>query len=119
MCVSFNGNSYTTIVSSNNPTNASDEADIITFYELFSLIWHIPKQNVLIITANMNAQIGKDENNKFLLHNLLNRNWEYLADFLLKNRLACLNTKFPKREWGTMALHQKKGGKTIDLHLPS
>ena len=31
----------------------------------------------------MNAQIGKDENNKFCLHNFPNRNDEYLADFSL------------------------------------
>ena len=61
---SFNGNSCTTI-----PTNASEEADIVTFYALSSLVWHIPKHNVLIISANMNVQIGKDENNKFCLHN--------------------------------------------------
>ena len=44
----------------------------------------------------MNALIGKDGNNKFCLHNLPKRNGEYLADFSLKNRLAYLNTKFPK-----------------------
>ena len=46
----------------------------------------------------MNAQIGKDENNKFCLHNMLNRNGEYLADFSLKNKLTYLNTKFQKSE---------------------
>ena len=33
----------------------------------------------------MNAQIGKDGNNNFYLHNLPNRNDEYLADFMLKH----------------------------------
>ena len=52
--------------------------------------------NVLIISGDMNAQIGKDERNKFCLHNLSNRNGEYLTDFSLENRLSCLNTKFRK-----------------------
>ena len=46
----------------------------------------------------MNVQIGKDKNNKFYLHNLPNRNGEYLTDFSLKNSLSCLNTKFQKRK---------------------
>ena len=73
-------------------TNTSDETDITTLYD-----WHIPK-HVLIIGGDMNAQIGKDENDKFCLHNLSNRNCEYLTDFSLKNSLSCLNTKFQKCE---------------------
>ena len=44
----------------------------------------------------MNAQIGKDKNNQFSLHNLSNRNGEYLGEFSLENRLPCLNTNFRK-----------------------
>ena len=46
----------------------------------------------------MNAQIGKNVNHKFSLHNLLNTNGEHLKDFTLENRLICLNTKFQKKE---------------------
>ena len=47
-------------------TNASDETDIITFYdELLSLIRYIPKHNLSIIGGVMNAHQGKDGNNKF------------------------------------------------------
>ena len=46
----------------------------------------------------MNAQIGKDENNKYCLHNLSNRNGEHLTKFSLENRIICLNTKFQKRK---------------------
>ena len=36
-------------------TNTSDETDIIAFYsELSSLVRHIPKHNVLMISGNMN-----------------------------------------------------------------
>ena len=45
-----------------------------------------------------NAQIGKGGNYKFCLHNLLNRNREYLADCYLENRITCEKTKFQKRE---------------------
>ena len=36
----------------------------------------------------MNAHIGKTSN----------RNGEHLTDFMLENRLTCLNTKFQKRK---------------------
>ena len=44
----------------------------------------------------MNAQIGKNVNHKFSLHNSSNRHEEHLTDFTLENRLTCLNTKFQK-----------------------
>ena len=82
ICASFNGKPCTTIVSCNSPTNVSDETDmIITRYnELSSLVRHIPKYNVLIIGADTNSQIGKDENDKFSLWDWPNRNGEYLRD---------------------------------------
>ena len=46
----------------------------------------------------MNAQIGKNVNNKFILHNSSNRNGEHLTDFTRENKLTYLNTKFPKRK---------------------
>ena len=46
----------------------------------------------------MNAQIGKNVNNKFSLHNSSNRNRKDLMDFTLENRLTCLNSKFQKKK---------------------
>ena len=61
-----NGNPWTTIISCYSPTNASDEMDVITFYnELSSLVQHIPKHNIVIISGDKKAQIGKDKINKF------------------------------------------------------
>ena len=98
MVATLNGNPSSTIISCYSPTNASNETDLITFYnELSFLVCNIAKHNVLISGGDMNAQIGKDENNKFCLHNLLNRNGVHLTEFFLKNRLICLNTKFQKR----------------------
>ena len=68
-----------------SPINACNEMDI-------------HKHNILIISEDMNVQIGKDGNNKFCLYNLPNWNSKYLADFSHKNRLACQNTKFQKRD---------------------
>ena len=60
-----------------SPTNASDEIDFITFYnELSSVVRIIPKHNVQIVSEDMNTQIGKDEKNKFCLHNSSNIYWK-------------------------------------------
>ena len=99
MVASFNGNPSETIISCYNPTNVSEETDLIAFYnELPSFVRSIPKHNILVIGGDKNAQIGKNRNYKFSLHNSLNRNGEHLTDFPLENRLTRLNTKFPKRK---------------------
>ena len=99
MVATFNGNPSATIISCYNPTNVSEETDFVTFYnELFSLVPSIPKHNILVIGGDMNAQIGKNVNHKFSLHNSSNRNGEHLTDFTPENRLTCLNAKFQKRE---------------------
>ena len=54
--------------------------------------------DVLIIIGERNAQIGKDENDQFCLHNMPNKNEELRADFSLEHRQAHLNTKFQKRQ---------------------
>ena len=98
MAATFNGNPSTTIISCYRPTNVSEETDLSAFYnELSSLVRSIPKQAVLVIGGDMNAQIGKNVNHKFSLHNSSNRNGEHLTDFTLENRLTCLNTKIQKR----------------------
>ena len=82
----------------NHLFNVSDETDISAFYNKLSILaQHIPK-NILIISGNMKDQIGKDGNNEFCLHNLWSRNGKYLANFSLKNRFACQDIKFQKRE---------------------
>ena len=98
MVATFNGNPRATIVSCYSPTNVSEENEIVTFYdELSSLVRSIPKHNMLVIGGDMNAQIGKNGNNKYSLHNTSNRNGQHLTDFMIENRLACLNTNYQKR----------------------
>ena len=99
MAATFNGNPRATIISCYSPTNVSEETELVTFYdELSSLVRSIPKHNMLVIGRDMNAQIGKNRNNKYSLHNTSNRNGQHLTDFMIENRLACLNTNYQKRE---------------------
>ena len=97
MAATFNGNPRATIISC-YVTNVSEETELVTFYaELSSLVRSIPKHNMLVIGGDMNAQIGKNGNNKYSLHNTSNRNGQHLTDFMTENRLACLNTNYQKR----------------------
>ncbi len=74
MAATFNGNPWATIISCYSPTNVNEETELVTFYdELSSLVRCIPKHNVLVIGGDMNAQIGKNGNNKYSLHNTSNR----------------------------------------------
>ena len=99
MVATFNGNPGATIISCYSPTNASEETNLIAFYnELSSLVCRIPKYNVLVIGVDMNTPSGKKVNHEFSLHNSSNRNREHQTDFTLENRLTCLNTKFQKRK---------------------
>ena len=50
----------------------------------------------------MNAQIGKNRNNKYSLHNTSNRNGQHLTDFMIENRLTCLNTNYQKKKKGKL-----------------
>ena len=100
MVATFNGNPRATIISCYSPTNVSEETELVTFYdELSSLVRRFPKHKVLVIGGDMNDQIGKNVNNKYSLHNSSNRYGQHLTDFMIENRLTCLNTNFQKREW--------------------
>ena len=46
----------------------------------------------------MNAQIGKNGSNKYRRHNKSNKNEQHQTDFMIENRLTCLNTNYQKRE---------------------
>ena len=82
MVATFNGNPRATIISCYSPTNVSEETDLIAFYdEQPPLVRNSPKHSVLVIGGDMNAQIGKNENNKYSLHNTSNRNGQHLTDF--------------------------------------
>ena len=99
MAATFNGNPRATIVSCYSPTNVSEETELVAFYdELSSLVGSIPKHNVLVIGGDMNAQIGKNGNNKYSRHNMSNRNGQHLTDFMIENRLTCLNTNYQKKK---------------------
>ena len=99
LAATFNGKPRATIISCYSPINDSEETELVAFYdELSSLVRSIPKRNLLVIGGDMNAQIGKNGNNKYSLHNTSNRNGQHLTDFMRENRLTCLNTNYQKRE---------------------
>ena len=59
----------------------------------------------------MNAQIGKNGNNKYSLHNTSSRNEQHQTDFMIENKLTCLNTNYQKREeklWTYMYANNSK-----------
>ena len=87
------------IISCYSPINVSEETELIALYdELSCLVHSIPKHNVLVIGGDMNAQIWKNGNHKYNQYNSSNRNGQHLTDFMIENRLTCLNTNFKKRE---------------------
>ena len=99
MAATFNGNPRAPIISCYSPTNVSEETELDAFYdELSSLVRSIPKHNLLVIGGDMNAQIGKNGNNKYSLHNTSDRNGQHLTDFMIEKRLTCLNKNCQKRE---------------------
>ena len=99
MAVTFNGNPRATIITCYSPFNVSEETELVAFYdELSSLVRSIPKRSVLVIGGDINTQIRKNGNNKYSLHNTSNRNGQHLTDFMIENRLKCLNTNYQKRE---------------------
>ena len=112
LAATFNGNPIVTIISCSSPTNVSEETELVTFYdELSSLVRSIPKHNLLVIGGDRNAQKGINGNNKYSLHKTSNRNWQHLTDFMIENRLACLNTNYQKREgklWTYKYAHSSK-----------
>ena len=113
MAVTFNSNPRATIISCYSPNNVSEETKLVTFFEeLISLVRNIPKHNLLVIGGDMNAKIGKNRNNKYSIHNTSNRNGQHLTDFMIENRLTCLNTNYQKREgklWTYTYTHNSKG----------
>ena len=99
LAATFNGNPRATIISCYSPTHVSEETELVAFYdELSSLVRSIPKHNLLVISGDMNAQIGKYGNNKYSPHNTSNRNAQHLTDFMIEKRLTCLNTNYQKKE---------------------
>ena len=95
MAATFNGNPRATIISCYSPTNVSEETELVAFYDdLSSLVRSIPKHQVLVIGRDMNAQIGKNGNNRYSFHNTSNRNGQHLTEFMMENRLTCLNTNY-------------------------
>ena len=69
LVATFHSNPEPTLISCYNPTNISDEQEIIYFYDdLSSLVRSVPKHSALIIDGDLNAQIGQNIHHKFTCH---------------------------------------------------
>ena len=99
MEATFNGNPRSVIISFNIPNNVREETEVIAFYDdLSSLVRSIPKHNVLVIGAHMNAQNREKRKPKIQPTQLVKLEWTDLTDFTIENRLTFLKTNFQKRE---------------------
>ena len=98
MAATFNGNPRATIISCYSPTNVSEETELVTFLVILISAKHPETQHVshwrryecpnrekteTTNTASTTRQIGMGN---------------ILTDFMIENRLACLNTNYQKRE---------------------
>ena len=116
MVATFNGNPSINIICGYSPTNSSLLEESESYYnELKELINSIPKHNVKIIAADMNAQLGLDIVN-WSYNKTTNRNGQLLQDLVSECEMVVLNTKFQKRR-GTMDISIPKWRKgTIGLY---
>ena len=107
MAATFNGNPRATIICY-SPINVSEETELVAFYgELSSLVRSIPKHNVLVIGGDMNAQIGKNGNNKYSLHNTSNRNGGKIMFTYANNSKAQIDYVFINKKWKNSAMNCK------------
>uniref|UniRef100_A0A8D8PVV0 Craniofacial development protein 2 n=1 Tax=Cacopsylla melanoneura TaxID=428564 RepID=A0A8D8PVV0_9HEMI len=109
-----------TIISAYAPTEVSNMNDKETFYEeLDTVCNNVPKHDMLLVMGDLNAQIGKYENQsqvagRFTLHEWNNENGELLTEFAARNRLHIRSTSFQHKDihlgtwkmWGTNQVNQ-------------
>ena len=126
LVINFSGNPAATVILTYSPTNAAPEDEVQQYYDnLCRAVESVPAHNVLIITGDFNARLGKEHVN-FPFHEETNRNGEYLADFIQEKGLISANTKFQKnksRQWTYMSpqglkyqldyLLVRKNGRTV------
>uniref|UniRef100_A0A8D8SCW7 Craniofacial development protein 2 n=1 Tax=Cacopsylla melanoneura TaxID=428564 RepID=A0A8D8SCW7_9HEMI len=109
-----------TIISAYAPTEVSNMNDKETFYEELDTVCNkVPKHDMLLVMGDLNAQIGKYENQsqvagRFTLHEWNNENGELLTEFAARNRLHIRSTSFQHKDihlgtwkmWGTNQVNQ-------------
>ena len=128
--INFSGNPAATVILTYSPTNAAPEDEVQQYYDnLCRTVESVPAHNVLIITGDFNARLGKEHVN-FPFHEETNRNGEYFADFIQEKGLISANTKFQKnnsRQWTYMSpqglkyqldyiLVRKNGRTVLQMH---
>ena len=99
MSVSFTGQVKTHIINCHSPTNVSPDQEIDDFYGLLTdLVQSFPPHDLVIIAADFNAHIGKDQTNHNAYYKDTNRNGQHLLNFCQENNLKISSTKFNKKD---------------------
>ena len=98
MAVKFSGHLTTHIINCHSPHNASSDVDIENFYsDLGDYIQSLPKHDLVMITADFNAHLGKDLTTCNAYYDTTNRNGKHLHDFCQEHRFTVGASKFPKK----------------------
>jgi endonuclease/exonuclease/phosphatase family metal-dependent hydrolase len=89
-----------TIISAYAPTEDKDEALKEQFCEdLCKLQDRVPRNDLLIISGDFNAKVGRESTykgvlGKYSIHPISNLNGEYLCNHAMSNNLTIANTQF-------------------------
>ena len=109
--VNFTGNPACTIIVGYAPTSNASEEECDAFYgSLQQEIESVPAHNALIITADMNAKIGKDVA-PHVFNMSTNSNGERLIKLAQENNFIVTNIRFQKRQGNLWTWIDPGGGK--------
>ena len=98
MAVKFSGHLTTHIINCHSPHNATSDMDIEKFYsDLSEYIQSLPKHDLVMITADFNAHLGKDLTTCNAYYDTTNRNGKHLHEFCIEHRFTVGASKFPKK----------------------
>ena len=112
--ITLHGNPLTTVLCCYSPHNKYPEEDVVKFYkELSTIVYVIPAHNLLILSGDLNAQLGST-NALFTCADESNRNGKHMKDLMEQHSLVATNTRFqnPKnRLWN----HRRPNGQRVQL----
>ena len=118
MAVKFSGHLTTHIINCHSPHNATSDMDIEKFYsDLSEYIQSLPKHDLVMITADFNAHLGKDLTTCNVYYDTTNRNGKHLHEFCIEHRFTVGASKFPKKASKSYTWTSPKGEKQQLDHI--
>ena len=118
MAIKFSGHLNTHIINCHSPHNSSSDYDIEIFYsELGDYVDSLPKHDLVIITADFNAHLGKDLTTCNAFYDISNRNGKHLNAFCMEHRFTVGASKFPKKLNKSFTWTSPKGDKNQLDHI--